>query len=199
MVGQQLSQTNEKCYSIRRDPFYHYFTDLNTACVSFRFFFSKQTLPFVCWLAGAVTASFSDRSPLNRADEDAFDGTAGLLVASRFPRSSYVCSRRVSYARLLATTVFWEPWWFLPCGCYLGWDVTRCYVPFSCLVWLVVVHSFTDQLDKLFGPCLVVKIKNLNLSHRIRILYAWSIKSKQNKKLIIQFACKLRDQSNEPN
>ena len=30
MVGQQLSQTNEKCYSVRCDPFYHYFTDLNT-------------------------------------------------------------------------------------------------------------------------------------------------------------------------
>ena len=34
MVGQQLSQTNEKCYSVRCDPFYHYFTDLNTAPVS---------------------------------------------------------------------------------------------------------------------------------------------------------------------
>ena len=29
--------------------------------------------------------------------------------------------------------------------------------------------------------------------------HEWSIKSRQNKKLIPQFACKLRDESNEPN
>ena len=34
MVGQQLSQTNEKCYSVRCNSFYHYFTDLNTARVN---------------------------------------------------------------------------------------------------------------------------------------------------------------------
>ena len=33
MVGQQLSQTNEKCYSVWCDHFYHYFTDLNTAII----------------------------------------------------------------------------------------------------------------------------------------------------------------------
>ena len=50
-----------------------------------------------------------------------------------------------------------------------------------------------------FAPCLVANFKIPKLSHRREILHAWSIKSKQNKKLIIQFACKLRDQSNEPN
>ena len=34
MVGQQLPQTNEKYYSVQYDPFYHHFTDLNTASVS---------------------------------------------------------------------------------------------------------------------------------------------------------------------
>ena len=33
MVGQYLPETNEKCYSVRCDPFYHHFTNLNTASV----------------------------------------------------------------------------------------------------------------------------------------------------------------------
>ena len=43
MVGQQLPQTNEKYYSVRCDPFYHYFTDLNTAQLNF-FFEEKNNL-----------------------------------------------------------------------------------------------------------------------------------------------------------
>ena len=34
------------------------------------------------------------------------------------------------------------------------------------------------------GPCLVANFKIPKLSHRMRILYAWSIKSRLNKKLI---------------
>ena len=46
---------------------------------------------------------------------------------------------------------------------------------------------------------LIAKFKILELSHQMRILHAWNIKSRQNKKLITYFACKLRDESNESN
>ena len=49
------------------------------------------------------------------------------------------------------------------------------------------------------GPCLVAKFKILKLTHRMRILHAWSIKSRLNKKLIVQFAYKLRDKFNKSN
>ena len=48
-------------------------------------------------------------------------------------------------------------------------------------------------------PCLVVKFKILDLSHRTRILHARSTKSRRNKQLIAYFTCTLRDESNEPN
>ena len=43
------------------------------------------------------------------------------------------------------------------------------------------------------------KFKIPKLSYRMCAVHAWSIKSKRNKKLIVLFACKLRDGSNEPN
>ena len=48
-------------------------------------------------------------------------------------------------------------------------------------------------------PYLDAKFKISKLSHRICAAHAWSIKSRQNKKLIALFACKLRDESNELN
>ena len=54
------------------------------------------------------------------------------------------------------------------------------------------VQSY-KQIDPL------VKFKIPKLSHRMRILHAWSSKSRRNKKLIAWFACKLRDESNETN
>jgi len=40
------------------------------------------------------------------------------------------------------------------------------------------------QLQLVVGPSLVVKFKILNLSHQMKILHVWNIKSKRNKKLI---------------
>jgi len=48
-------------------------------------------------------------------------------------------------------------------------------------------------------PCLVTKLKILNLSHQTGVLHAWSIKSRRNKQLIAYFAYKLRDEFNKLN
>ena len=56
-----------------------------------------------------------------------------------------------------------------------------------------------EPVGKEFVPCLVVKFKIIKLSHQKRILHAWSIKSRRNKKRIAWFAYKLRDESNEHN
>ena len=45
------------------------------------------------------------------------------------------------------------------------------------------------------APCLVQKIKILNFFSA----HAWRLQSRRNKKCIAQFACKSRDESNEPN
>ena len=63
----------------------------------------------------------------------------------------------------------------------------------------VVRDSGDEPVGKEFAPCLVVKFKIIKLSHQKRILHAWSIKSRLNKKLIVQFAYKLQDEFNKSN
>ena len=70
------------------------------------------------------------------------------------------------------------------------------------LLWfLMKITNFIQKKLTSFvlRTCLVAKFKIPNLSHRTGIVHAWSIKFRRNKQVIVQFAYKLRDESNEPN
>ena len=70
-----------------------------------------------------------------------------------------------------------------------------------CLVFSQKFYTPSHQREscclELLRPSLDAKFKISKLSHRMCAAHAWSIKSRRNKKLIAQFACKLRDGYNE--
>jgi hypothetical protein len=57
------------------------------------------------------------------------------------------------------------------------------------------VHSLQLRERQFLDP----KFKIPKVSHRMVVVLIWRIKYRRNKKLIAQFACKLRDESNETN